>query len=181
MENRKFTRSSSTTSWSNEKFISKARSRHGDTFDYSKVEYKGSKEKVTIVCKEHGDFEQTASSHTRGMGCRKCADSKQRGVHNTTLAERNKESYKKRTACVYILYMKNDKESFYKIGLTTNLNRRVKYLMADFEIVVLEEINTNLYEAILLENKLQCNNKKHKYKPKTKFNGYTECFKEYEL
>ena len=38
-------------------FIEKARVKHGDRYDYSKVVYVRSKDKVIITCKEHGDFE----------------------------------------------------------------------------------------------------------------------------
>ena len=36
-----------------EQFIEKARKVHGDKYDYSKVEYKGSLEKVCIICPKH--------------------------------------------------------------------------------------------------------------------------------
>lgn len=46
---------------------------HKDLFDYSKVVYAGIQEKVTIVCRKHGDFLQTPNSHLSGKGCMKCA------------------------------------------------------------------------------------------------------------
>jgi hypothetical protein len=49
-----------------EKFIEKAKLKHGDKWDYSKVNYVRSKDKITIVCKIHGDFIQTASDHLYG-------------------------------------------------------------------------------------------------------------------
>lgn len=55
-----------------EEFIEKARKVHGDRYDYSKVNYKTTHEKVVITCKKHGDFEQTPSSHLQGNGCPKC-------------------------------------------------------------------------------------------------------------
>jgi hypothetical protein len=54
-------------------FISKAKSIHGEKYDYSKVEYVKALAKVTIICKEHGAFEQKPNSHLSGAGCRKCA------------------------------------------------------------------------------------------------------------
>lgn len=58
-----------------EEFINKATSKHGNKFDYSKVEYKNNKTKVCIVCPEHGEFWQTPNSHLRGKGgCPKCAE-----------------------------------------------------------------------------------------------------------
>ena len=55
-----------------ENFIKKARKIHGDKYDYSKVEYKNSNTKVTIICPIHGDFEQTPATHLQGKGCSKC-------------------------------------------------------------------------------------------------------------
>ena len=45
---------------------------HFDTYDYSKVVYTGIHDKVTIVCKIHGPFEQTPSNHKSGHGCPEC-------------------------------------------------------------------------------------------------------------
>lgn len=53
-------------------FIQKATQKHGDTYDYSKVEYNNSHVKVTIICKDHGEFKQEPSSHLYGCGCPKC-------------------------------------------------------------------------------------------------------------
>jgi len=55
-----------------EQFIDKAKQVHGDKYDYSKVEYKNSKEKVVIICKEHGEFSQIPNNHLRGIGCPTC-------------------------------------------------------------------------------------------------------------
>ena len=53
-------------------FIEKARKIHGDKYDYSKVEYTKSREKIIVICKEHGLFEQTANSHIQCIGCPVC-------------------------------------------------------------------------------------------------------------
>ena len=53
-------------------FIKKARSVHGEKYDYSKVEYNGNSEKVCIICPEHGEFWQRAGEHLKGKGCDKC-------------------------------------------------------------------------------------------------------------
>jgi len=45
---------------------------HGDRYDYSKVEYANNRIKVSIICKEHGEFWQTPANHTRGKNCPKC-------------------------------------------------------------------------------------------------------------
>lgn len=57
-----------------EDFIRRAKEIHGDKYDYSKVDYKCSREKVIISCRKHGDFLQTPNSHLGGTGCMKCAN-----------------------------------------------------------------------------------------------------------
>ena len=55
-----------------ESFVEKAKEVHGDKYDYSKVEYKGTQTKVCIICPEHGEFWQTPSNHLVGSGCPIC-------------------------------------------------------------------------------------------------------------
>jgi very-short-patch-repair endonuclease len=53
-------------------FIQKAKIVHGDKYDCSKVVYTNNKQKVIIICKEHGEFLQTPHKHLQNCGCRKC-------------------------------------------------------------------------------------------------------------
>jgi len=55
-----------------EGYIELCRGVHGDLYDYSLVNYTSKDEKVTIICRTHGTFEQVANSHLRGFGCRFC-------------------------------------------------------------------------------------------------------------
>jgi hypothetical protein len=54
-------------------FIERAKSVHGNKYDYSKVDYKGATNKVEIICPIHGEFLQTAYEHAKGSGCPNCA------------------------------------------------------------------------------------------------------------
>lgn len=54
------------------KFIEKSKKIHGDRYDYSLVEYKKHNEKIKIICKEHGVFEQKPYYHASGYNCPKC-------------------------------------------------------------------------------------------------------------
>lgn len=55
-------------------FIQKARLVHGDSYDYTRVEYINNSTPVTIVCREHGEFSQTPSNHvSRKSRCPSCA------------------------------------------------------------------------------------------------------------
>ncbi len=55
-------------------FVAKATQLHGNRFDYSEVEYRGSRVKITIYCKLHGcKFYQKAYCHLAGQnGCPRC-------------------------------------------------------------------------------------------------------------
>ena len=55
-----------------EEFIEKAKSVHGNKYDYSKVNYVNALTKVCIVCPTHGEFWQTPNNHLLGQGCAKC-------------------------------------------------------------------------------------------------------------
>ena len=61
-----------------EEFIERARKLHGDKYDYSKVNYKATHERVCIICPIHGEFLQMAHDHLKasrgGCGCPKCAN-----------------------------------------------------------------------------------------------------------
>jgi len=51
---------------------------HNNTYDYSLVVYTNMRLDVTIICKEHGPFEQNPASHKRGRGCPDCGMEKQK-------------------------------------------------------------------------------------------------------
>lgn len=53
-------------------FIVKAQKKHGDRYDYSKVEYTHCDVPITITCKKHGDYSQTPHAHLAGYGCSRC-------------------------------------------------------------------------------------------------------------
>lgn len=57
---------------SNDEFINECKNIHGDLYNYSKTIYSGSKSKVIITCKIHGDIEIVAQTHRTGAGCYKC-------------------------------------------------------------------------------------------------------------
>lgn len=70
----------SETQIKNNNFINNAIKIHGDKYDYSKVDYKGSSINVKIICKIHGEFEKSPDNHThktRPQGCQCCQTKKQ--------------------------------------------------------------------------------------------------------
>ena len=52
-------------------WLEKSKKFHEDVYDYSKVVFNNLSTKVIIICKVHGEFQQTPSNHTR-FGCSKC-------------------------------------------------------------------------------------------------------------
>lgn len=56
-----------------EEFIERSLAKHGDRYDYSMVDLRGSHQHVSIICRKHGIFKQTPSKHMEGKGCPRCA------------------------------------------------------------------------------------------------------------
>ena len=91
-------------------FIEKARTVHGNKYDYTKVDYKGCKTKVCITCPKHGEFWQTPESHLNGNGCVKCYDEEKRGKSR----QHNKEWFIKKSREIH-----GDKYDYSKIEYKT--------------------------------------------------------------
>jgi len=106
---------------SNEKakkdFIPESIVEHGDTYDYSEVEYINNKTKVNIICKEHGPFLQTPASHLSGCGCPNCG--KIKVAHNWLhLYEENKELGSEPGIFYLLKFKHNSGLEFIKVGIT---------------------------------------------------------------
>lgn len=76
--------------YSQEEYIKEANSIHNNFYDYSKLIYTSTHNKVTIICPIHGPFEQEGSSHLCGRGCKYCADDKRRFSLDLFIAKSNK-------------------------------------------------------------------------------------------
>lgn len=83
-----------------EEWIEKAKTKHGNNYNYSLVNYKGKSTKVTIICPIHGEFEQTPDAHAnRGDDCPKCrleklTTSNEEFINKANVVHNNKFSYK---------------------------------------------------------------------------------------
>ena len=166
-----------------DEFIQKAKSVHGDTYGYDKVEYLGAHSKITINCKKHGDFQQSPNDHLKGHGCPNCKNESLSGGYRD-----NKEEYKEQPAIFYHVKftVKETGDSFEKIGITA---KSVKYRFHqinkdhNLELEVINEYPTTLYEAIELEKQVKSylldNNLAYKIHTLKQYNlrGWTECFR----
>ena len=72
-----------------EDFIEESIKIHGLIYDYSMVKYKLAKDKVSIICKKHGEFKQSPTHHLSGQGCKKCKCSKGEKIINDILLLNN--------------------------------------------------------------------------------------------
>lgn len=61
-----------------ENFISRAKTTHGERYDYSKISFTAMVVRVEIGCSTHGFFWQTPISHVRGAGCPECGSERTR-------------------------------------------------------------------------------------------------------
>src|SRR5438045_467932 len=54
-------------------FLDKAHAIHGNKYDYSEVSFQTLSDIITIICPEHGSFQQRVSVHINDQcGCKKC-------------------------------------------------------------------------------------------------------------
>ena len=75
--------------YSVEEWIDKVRKVHNGKYDYSKVEYYRSSQKVCIICPEHGEFWQIPAMHLSGRGCPICKQSHLENKVEQMLKENN--------------------------------------------------------------------------------------------
>lgn len=171
----------------NENLINRLK-QNGGNYDYSNVIYTKMDDKVDIICKKHGLFQQRSSKHIRGEGCPKCGTQSMLEINsisptgwtytnwiNAGIRSKKFDSFK-----VYVVKMESldGKEEFYKIGKTfLTIRNRFK----DIKTYKVSEI-LKIFESkdgrfiTEKETELLRINKKFKYRPKNNFGGYMECF-----
>lgn len=96
---------------------------HGNRYDYSKVKYTRSDEKICIICKEHGEFWQIPDNHLQGHGCPKCNSSKGELLIEQFLKENN------------IKYIQQ-----YQISISTDINpsgiAKIDFYLPDYNCFI---------------------------------------------
>lgn len=71
-------------------FIAEAQAIHGEVYDYSKTVYQGARDKLLVICSEHGEFEQVAFIHLRAKpteACLQCSYARRGERHQLSLDE----------------------------------------------------------------------------------------------
>jgi hypothetical protein len=71
-------------------FIDNAKDIHGNRYDYTKSIYQGTRDKVIVLCKTHGEFVVTPNDHiSKQSGCPKCSG-KKKHTNNEFIEKANK-------------------------------------------------------------------------------------------
>jgi len=168
-------------------FINKAIKKHGNKYDYTKVNYVNNETRVTIICNKHGEFNQTPHEHLDGSGCKMCGFEKmsEKRINNPSVSwtltswenaansSNNFDCYK-----IYIveLFDELSGEKFIKIGRTFT-DTKSRMISVPYSFTVLKEwVFYNPDQAFDIENELKIQNNKFRYKPLKKFGGESECF-----
>ena len=127
-------------------FIEKSQQIHGDKYDYSKVIYKNSGTKVTIVCPIHGEFNKTPDKHANSNeGCQKCG--KLRRVSQDALFKTLQDVV---TECNQIhnnlyTYVSIDETTLlHGVAITTNTKLNIKCFKCD--CLFTTTINKHIYQ-----------------------------------
>lgn len=163
-------------------FIIKARTIHGNKYQYDNSQYVNNRVNISIHCKACSkDFMQLPSHHLRGSGCKICAIKNKQSTSGWTKTSFttacNKNNYGVGT--LYILQCFNDNERFYKIGITS---RSVKIRFDSkgrmpYKYEIIKEITGDPGYIYNLEKELHSINKPNRYNPIIEFPGSAlECF-----
>lgn len=145
---------------------------HKNKYIYNVDSSKHLSDHIEIVCPIHGEFQQKFTTHAEGAGCPACATIARRlGIFEESNREADFiDSY------VYVLRFTGNGESFYKVGFSTNVEKRISTLKCKtYKAEILHTMEYNLNDAIILETRILRDMRMFKYKPKVKFAGYTEC------
>ena len=106
-------------------FLEKAKYKHGEKYDYSKVEYVNNCSKISIICPIHGGFIQTPQGHLNTRGCSKCSL-----LQSTINQSSNTKNFIEKAIALH-----GDKYNYDKVDYINNhTNVTIKcYLHGDFE------------------------------------------------
>lgn len=164
--------------------ISKLIIKYNNQYDYSKMNYIGSKNKVIIICnildknnQKHGEFEITTDSLLHGHGCPKCKIQKLKSLFTETFEnfcnecnkihnfeyEYFKENYKNSKSIIKVKHKKcqnffNQRVSSHKNGHGCPFCHKNNYSHGEIQIEKYLKINNIFYKTEFLFN--DCRGKK---------------------
>ena len=126
-----------TTGLLTKKFIEKAIAIHGNTYNYTRVEFISRRTDVEIICKIHGVFLQSPEKHLLKRGCQKCGGTARkttesfiveaRGVHGSKYDYRAVEYRNKETEVTIICPKHGEFRQLPVVHLRGGLCRKCAY------------------------------------------------------
>lgn len=159
-----------------DEFIKKAVAIHGEKYNYSKVEYLTALKKVIVTCPMHGDFKIRPNCVLSGQGCAKCARDSSVGFSKARFVKTCAE--KDRVAKLYLVKMTNEREVFYKVGITSrSVSQRLREGGICYECKIVFEVHEQAAFIYDLEKRIHKLLSKYRYNPLIPFAGSAkECF-----
>ena len=146
---------------------------HGDEFLYDDFKYVNDYTKSKITCRTHGEFRITPNSHKNGTKCPYCF-MERCGFGKSRFIKCSEEFGNKAT--LYLVKLSNDSECFYKIGITTNMEKRFTRGKTPYDIEIVKLVEGD--SSVIWESEKEIHRKlfDFRYTPKNKFDGSTESF-----
>jgi hypothetical protein len=151
-------KSSNTMTKSYDDFLIQVNIKYNNKYIYpedNRIIYKNKRSKVKIICPEHGEFVLMAQKHLSKSECFHCRinqlikEGKLPGGYTSDLIQKNPEFVKKEA----VLYYLEIDDNIFKIGITTNLKKRIKDIKSKSKknVNLLFSVNMSLKNAILKE------------------------------
>jgi hypothetical protein len=163
-----------------DEFVREANKIHKGAYDYSSVVYSNIHSHVTIVCSEHGPFEQTPTNHLHQQaGCPRCASH----VKYTKRYFATYPEISSTPGVLYVVRMFDDAERFLKVGITKHWSVEQRYEQSPetgYEIELVNSKKLPLGEAYDTEQHILRNMRQQVYVPRRNFSGKTECLEDTE-
>lgn len=156
-------------------WIELARQTHGDRYEYDLTTFAGGAQLISMKCAKHGWFKQRGNRHLLGQGCPKCARERLIGRWKP---ETLSDEYGAEPCSFYYLYMFNEEEKFFKVGISNDLERRCRTLeTSGYRVKVLHVKNGTRKECLEDEQAVfRAYDEIAGYVPKVAFPGHSECF-----
>jgi len=160
-------------------FIDRLQKQYGNFLIYEKINFKKLSDIITLDCRRHGEFSIKAQYLLDNkISCPDCVSENKKNKDNR-LGGYNKSNTRNnfKKCNFYLVKLKNEDETFVKIGMTIqNLKNRFPRMKSKkYDVEIIKNIEIELCRAFELEQKILYEFIERKYRPKTKFCGYTEC------
>ena len=158
--------------------IEQFKEKHNNKYTYPNYEYCGNRCEGKIQCPIHGEFTQLTDVHLMGSGCSACTFLEGERINGYSRSGFIKKA-KGRECTLYLIQMYNEKEKFYKIGISSHSTEKRFKKSSDVKYNINTLFEYKSFDAGHiwdLEKAHHRNYKNFHYKPEIYFKGITECF-----